>query len=156
MGEPGSSDVAPVFLNKPWTAPPQGKRGERPIKALSEWLANLRDGVIHRRYYAPVIYVLQSSGVGKSYVIKETGRTLPLFFLCLRDAVGDGFPPPDPPIKTYFSIDVPTKVCDEEMGDQDDYAVAWWHLTALCVIHAILQEGLHKIVDIKQHCANYQ
>src|SRR5204863_6939806 len=44
-------------------------------------------------HYVPYSTIFQSSGYGKSRLIKEVAKQIPTIYLCLRDANSTGYPP---------------------------------------------------------------
>ena len=54
------------------------------------------------KYYVKTIPVIQSSGMGKSRLLSEFGKTTPSVYYTLREDDDTGYPPGDTLIRNYF------------------------------------------------------
>ncbi|KAF8343349.1 hypothetical protein F5887DRAFT_886857, partial [Amanita rubescens] len=89
-------------LGKAYTQQFIGDSATEFIKHLEH--ADINDeGSNGRPLYAKVIFVVQSSGTGKSRMLTEVGKQIFAIPICLRKSTDPGYPPGDKPVVKFLS-----------------------------------------------------
>jgi hypothetical protein len=88
-------------LSDDWVAPYLGDTCSAFLNTIKEHIEAIPDGAREGSYYAQVINVLQSSGMGKSKLLAEVAKQVFSITFTLRKPEGRGFPKGDPEIYDF-------------------------------------------------------
>lgn len=86
------------YLFKSWSKEFKGAS----LTALCRYLEEQERTWSHQNYYAKTIPVIQSSGMGKSRLLSELGKTTVSVYYTTRDPHETGYPPGDKMIRDFF------------------------------------------------------
>ncbi|KZT20204.1 hypothetical protein NEOLEDRAFT_1182730 [Neolentinus lepideus HHB14362 ss-1] len=89
-----------VQLQKAFSAPVQGNAVDNFVEALKAYDKMYRP----EEHYGRSIAIVQSSGTGKSRLMKEVGTKFPAIVVCFRnsDTPTEGWPPRDKPVQDFL------------------------------------------------------
>ena len=104
-------------------------------------------------YVAPYTSLITSSMMGKTRLMKEMSRYIPLVYICARSATSTGYPPRTPAIIDWFDRGIAVHLDRSIIGADKSFIISTLKYTSFLLA---LFEGLSALLRDKDFIQQYK
>lgn len=142
---PVKTNRADQSLRTHWESPYLGSACHRLRSAIQKYQETSSPD-----YYSKAIYLMQSSGAGKSRLANEYGNITPMVTFVIREPTQSGFPPSDDPVYSFLQSH-PNSMAQKQLENSprakesttetiaDRAHYIWYHALAIGILRATFE-----------------